>query len=300
MPPSQRQRKDAKLDDLDSLLDSFSSPSVLLPENETVRLLGQEQGGSGINYDDNGDNEEGGHMVDTVDPHAVDFTPLFQSHLGTAINYHDESHLNTEHHRKLQQHNPNSRRGSRASSPTDLNKTIGSNSNNSSSNGLPSLLLSRLHHCCSQTRLFLLRRIRQRSSSNNTNHKEDSDPCKYIMVGMLLFIFVSVYRQLNGSPPAYHMPSSLVAKESTKTTTTTTINGQEIRHAPPETEIPLDVDVAYMDVTEPIGIMDTPIYWHIPRSGGTTMKLIMSMCMGRSVACEQGAGHQLDEVSVCV
>jgi hypothetical protein len=26
------------------------------------------------------------------------------------------------------------------------------------------------------------------------------------------------------------------------------------------------------------------------------MKLILSMCMGRVVACEQGAGHQLDEV----
>jgi hypothetical protein len=67
-------------------------------------------------------------------------------------------------------------------------------------------------------------------------------------------------------------------------------------HAPENTLVPPDIQEAYRDVEDlPIGIMDTPIYWHIPRSGGTTMKLIMSMCMGRVVACEQGAGHQLDE-----
>jgi len=60
--------------------------------------------------------------------------------------------------------------------------------------------------------------------------------------------------------------------------------------------LPQDIEDAYVNIENlPIGIMDTPIYWHIPRSGGTTMKLIMSMCMGRVVACEQGAGHQLDE-----
>ena len=97
------------------------------------------------------------------------------------------------------------------------------------------------------------------------------------MVVFLLYVFL---RQT--------LPPPLMGTEHSKPDTNTIIAENTL--------IPPEFNQAYRNVDDlPIGIMDTPIYWHIPRSGGTTMKLIMSMCMGRVVACEQGAGHQLDE-----
>lgn len=228
--------EEASMMEIDSLLESLG------PGDED-----DEEDDDDDYYSDDGDNQ---HMVDTIDPYAVDFTPFLQNHSGTAANYHNESHLITEHHEKL--HRKMGGDSSKASS------------RRRESRAAPISILQQV--------IFYVRRMMPKS-----NGDEEPDRVKYLMYGMLAFILYAFVRH-QSPPPA--------TTELTKKTASNNANSI----------LPIDVLNAYADVDDlPIGIMDTPIYWHIPRSGGTTMKLVMSMCMGRVVACEQGAGHQLDE-----
>jgi hypothetical protein len=115
---------------------------------------------------------------------------------------------------------------------------------------------------------------------------------RYVVLIMLAFIFYVLYSHMTEASASLTLDGNVVTKSVFMSAPIKTYTS----HAPDDTPIPEEY-ANYRDVDDlPIGIMDTPTYWHVPRSGGTTMKLIMSMCMGRVVACEQGAGHQLDEV----
>jgi len=52
------------------------------------------------------------------------------------------------------------------------------------------------------------------------------------------------------------------------------------------------------DVSDPSKVTDTPVFWHVSKSGGTTMVDIFSACFGFVVAAEIGVleGHGEDEV----
>ena len=54
------------------------------------------------------------------------------------------------------------------------------------------------------------------------------------------------------------------------------------------------------DVAEPSKKSDTPVFWHVSKSGGTTMVDIISTCFGFVVSAEMGVleGHGNDEVRV--
>ena len=261
------------------------------------------------NDDDDDDDDSNGHMVDIIDPDAVDFTPFLQNHSGTAVNYHNESHMLTEHHEILHRKTsgiassngmhmdlsdlPGSNgQGGYSSSSKNNNNNGGNNSNNSRSSGKhnnqaqaqsTSLSLS-----LSQLLNQFIHVIRRQLIPKPSDDDQEPDRIKYIIYGMLAFLLYVSLRHM--APPTTPIADTQVLKSSSSSSSTTTTPTQINKL------IPQDMDDAYMNVDElPIGIMDTPIYWHIPRSGGTTMKLIMSMCMGRVVACEQGAGHQLDE-----
>jgi len=47
----------------------------------------------------------------------------------------------------------------------------------------------------------------------------------------------------------------------------------------------------------PLELLDTPIFWHVPRSGGTSMKSIFASCLGKVIATEVGGldEHRLDD-----
>eukprot|EP00545_Synedropsis_sp_CCMP1620_P002697 CAMPEP_0119015096 /NCGR_PEP_ID=MMETSP1176-20130426/10553_1 /TAXON_ID=265551 /ORGANISM="Synedropsis recta cf, Strain CCMP1620" /LENGTH=486 /DNA_ID=CAMNT_0006968363 /DNA_START=18 /DNA_END=1478 /DNA_ORIENTATION=- len=243
---------ESMLGELDSLLDSLGPT-----QDEDEHDDDDDDNDNDYEYSD--DDEQ--HMVDTIDPDAVDFTPFLQNHSAMSVNYHSESNFVTEHHailhRKTSGANSPFGRISPPTTPRELTTKTTTLS-----------LLGRL------VRLF-----RRQISSSSSGDDEPSDRMKYIIYGMIAFLFYVFYIHQSGSSSP--MQGGKVVTKA---------------HAPENTLVPPDVQEAYRDVSDlPIGIMDTPIYWHIPRSGGTTMKLIMSMCMGRVVACEQGAGHQLDE-----
>jgi hypothetical protein len=59
----------------------------------------------------------------------------------------------------------------------------------------------------------------------------------------------------------------------------------------------------FSDVDDlPLEYLDTPIFWHIPRSAGTSMKSIFSSCLGKVIATEVGGldEHRLDDRIVTI
>jgi len=52
------------------------------------------------------------------------------------------------------------------------------------------------------------------------------------------------------------------------------------------------------DLMTPFSANETPLYWHIPRSGGTMMKTILGTCLGKIMVSEIGIldGHDQDQV----
>lgn len=76
------------------------------------------------------------------------------------------------------------------------------------------------------------------------------------------------------------------------------ISRQGVGLAPPiGTSLPAKFSV-FADVDDfPLNYLDTPLYFHIPRSAGTSMKGIFSSCLGKVLATEAGGldDHRLDE-----
>jgi Sulfotransferase family len=259
---------DATMRELDSLLDSLGPGDASVQEDDDDE--------ENYNPDQDDDADSRGHMVDIIDPDAVDFTPFLQNHSGTAVNYHNESHMLTEHHEKLH----------RKTAGIDLSDLPYSKSSPSHSNNKhgatrrdhPTFWTSTLsvQSLCSSCSSVVRRPCTPKQPADDD---EPPDRTQYLIYAMLLFLLYVFLR--------HTLPAPLTGTELSK-------QGNDV--VPENSLIPSEFNQAYRNVDDlPIGIMDTPIYWHIPRSGGTTMKLIMSMCMGRVVACEQGAGHQLDE-----
>mmetsp|Transcript_7684 Transcript_7684/g.11744 ORF Transcript_7684/g.11744 Transcript_7684/m.11744 type:complete len:477 (-) Transcript_7684:167-1597(-) len=244
---------DKTFDELDSLLESLEKDEIGSPDKEGENSLKSDSG------------EQIKHMVNAIDPDAVDFTPFLQNHSGSAVNYHDESHMITKHHAKL--HLQTQTAGILKDLPTPSSSQKKKKTTKRNKRGLL-YPLQWLFYTFIDKLYSFVRRFRRMFTSK----EEENDRMKYIAAAMLAFILYVMMRGENG-------PVSDLKLEKT-------INSI----------IPLDFNDAYKDINDrPLEVMDTPIYWHIPRSGGTTMKLVMSMCMGRVVACEQGAGHQLDE-----
>ena len=275
-PHSQYDRddeEDCSMLELDSLLESLGPDNTNDEEDD-----GDDADNGKYVYKGDGedDADSHGHMVDVIDPDAVDFTPFLINQSGTAINYHNESHMLTEHHEKL-------RRKKMELDDLPYSKQFFNNSSASPSKhsptkaaSFPSIITasrSCLRSLCTQC----FGMFKRQCLANSQNPEDEPDRAKFLIFGMLLFLLYVFLR--------HSLPPPLEGTEVAK-----------LDDIAENSLLPNDFNQAYRNVDDlPIGMMDTPIYWHIPRSGGTTMKLIMSMCMGRVVACEQGAGHQLDE-----
>ena len=60
--------------------------------------------------------------------------------------------------------------------------------------------------------------------------------------------------------------------------------------------IPSIISTNLADVNEPLGLTDTPFFWHIPKSAGSTATEFF-FCMGLTLACQAGKlrGHENDK-----
>ena len=230
-----------------------------------------------------------------IDPDAVDFEPLFQDHSSVPVNYHDVSHGDTEHHRLL--YKKSSSIASKAQHPDPDSEPESQLELGSMWNNLlrmhPSSVMNKLVYKCQEGYYSMPQK--HNKHSRKKHRPEEVDYMRYVALGMLGFIFYVLLSHMNQASEAFHLDGNVITKTNTVSQHSSN-NNPFSSHAPEDTLIPKEYD-NYRNVDDlPIGLMDTPIYWHVPRSAGTTMKLILSMCMGRVVACEQGAGHQLDEV----
>jgi Sulfotransferase family len=268
---------------------------------------------------------QGHHMIDVIDPDAVDFAPFLTNPSGTAINYHDESHMLTEHHEKL--HRKNNKRDDSSSPlppsspppnhdmtscysfftsycyyPYISRHSLPYQETNSNTNDDWQQQQQQQYNPEAEKTPLRPRRTKnpiticRRYFCSLFDGDDESGSTKYIILAMFVFILYSTTRHTMKG----YFDNSSSSSMSTITQKVPHDESYQNQHTSNRKNnnpwIPPDIQAAYRDVDDlPIAMMDTPIYWHIPRSGGTTMKLIFSMCMGRVVACEQGAGHQLDE-----
>ena len=71
-------------------------------------------------------------------------------------------------------------------------------------------------------------------------------------------------------------------------------NEQKSKHSLP---LPVELDNV-KDISEPSKVSDTPVFWHVSKSGGTTMEDIFTKCFDFVVASEVGVldGHGKDKV----
>jgi len=130
----------------------------------------------------------------------------------------------------------------------------------------------------------------------------------FFIVIVLAATFSNTYRAFNGnldsfSPPSNNSMLSRLASIRAEISLSginpsDTVSMQGIALAPPVgTRLPPALDV-FANVDDlPIELMDTAVFWHIPRSAGTTMKHVLATCLGRVITTEMGgtAGHNLDE-----
>ena len=66
----------------------------------------------------------------------------------------------------------------------------------------------------------------------------------------------------------------------------------------PSIQIPHNIDLMFQDITTPRQVNDIPVFWHILKSGGTSMKDLFGQCMAKVEAAEAGImyGHINDTV----
>lgn len=210
--------------------------------------------------------ENGGHMVDYVSKDAVDFQPLLTSMNGAAMT-------------------------------ADLSPPPNATSSNETYKNRISSLLSLI-------RLFIRRTWHGCDSifvNENVSMTSSVVICVIffavvVMAGLISDALSSITNtsisnskiELNGvSPINYNQMDR------------TSMSPQGIGLAPPiGTSVPPSMREVFSDVNDlPIELMDTAIFWHIPRSAGTTMKHVLATCLGRVITTELGGmdGHDLDE-----
>lgn len=64
----------------------------------------------------------------------------------------------------------------------------------------------------------------------------------------------------------------------------------------PDLQIPENLEKYFTDTNKPISPTDIPLFWHILKSGGTSMKHGIAFCLGKVEASESGIvdGHEHD------
>lgn len=289
--------------------DSSSPPSLPVPLGDS-------------NNENNGEDFDIMRLIHQFDHDAVDFEPLLTNHAGTAINYHQNDHR--EHQKLLKKggswhssfdENDQDGNRSRANSCSGRASPVGVSSQAYLIPGLHRLRLgmSRFSSWLTTKPSSSSQQQRQsgsifREPSRGSNDADESDePRRYLATFMLTFVFIvlisnfmneSTSHANNAFRPAAAGDTRSVNQEYLPPPPEESRTAQivKVEHAPKGTIFPPDVRRAYKDTDDlPMEMMDTPVFWQIPRSGSTTLKLIFSQCMGKVLASEQGAGHQLDE-----
>ena len=97
---------------------------------------------------------------------------------------------------------------------------------------------------------------------------------------------------------------TMMASNSQPTMQSNSINTGDyetiLKNQSPFATLPPMLQENLSDLTTPMSLKETPMFWHIPRSGGTTIKTLLGTCLQQVVASEVGVmdGHDKDTVSL--
>jgi len=68
--------------------------------------------------------------------------------------------------------------------------------------------------------------------------------------------------------------------------------------ASPKIKLVPTVELNLADVTDPRSASDVPVFWHVIRSGGTSIKTIGAKCLGFQMATDYGINHEEQQLQV--
>ncbi len=197
------------------------------------------------------------------DPDAVDFEPMIKAYSGAAVSYHTHEHA-------------------------DELRSIASVATSTRCVYNPKSRKREQHSDTSCDTPLVNNRQKKDATSPSSSYL---DNYHYIVVSMGMFILMVLVNNVLSQPNYFHSRVATILPKEMQDYV------KKVYPPPVNTMVPSEIRVAFKDVDDlPIGIMDTPLLWKIPRSGTTTLQLCLSMCMGRVVASEQGADHRMDEV----
>lgn len=212
------------------------------------------------------------NQPNAIDPNSSDFTPLFTSVNGAAVTPAGQGEDKKRYDHRKQ------------------TNTKG----NFISRAFPFNLLLRLV----PKRMRLLLRIAPSPSSltsSELSFVSSMSICFTFFTVILLSGFISAsFGGINGHQMAFVSTKHIRTSKDLKG-----ISSQGVGLAPPVgTRLPSTIREKFADVSDqPLELMDTAIFWHVPRSAGTTIKHVLATCLGKAVASEAGGleGHHLDE-----
>jgi len=227
-------------------------------------------------------------MVDTVDPDSVDFHPLFKSVNGAAITALHQDYPVAE---ILPTSEPISRfQVDKSQALKNQYFSVESDADDADLNATDATMThTYLHIVVNQ-----LQHLAQRGSN-----KSLLIICTTVVIVLIMTSVISNYFDVSGFNPSSDSYDSSRLKSGRQAEVTSVLSHQGISLAPPVgTKITSTIGDVFADVDDlPMKLMDTAVYWHIPRSAGTTMKHILATCLGRVITTEIGGldGHDLDD-----
>jgi hypothetical protein len=233
----------------------------------------------------NEENEGGQHMIDSVDPNSVDFEPLMKSPNGAAITVPIQ-----ESDEMQNDGNHDSRWGPSSQSPS---KTKDNTSKSFFFSWIPGIL-----------HLLPLKVALRLTGDSTMNASTLTSPelsitssiaiCSLFfatvvfagMVSSAIASWTGITPPKSPSDPLQFSSRASQLRSYSDNKGLSLISPQGVGLAPPVgTSVPPIMREVFADVSDlPMELMDTAIFWHIPRSMGTTMKHSTVTCLGKVIA----------------
>uniref|UniRef100_A0A7S4VZG2 Sulfotransferase domain-containing protein n=1 Tax=Ditylum brightwellii TaxID=49249 RepID=A0A7S4VZG2_9STRA len=234
----------------------------------------------------------GQHMVDTIDPDAVDFQPLvLQNKNGDAA---DSNNIKVGHHYRRSP--PDSEKGGNSdvntngstnsnffgtSPPSDSSSSSSINGDSDASSGK-----SKDGVFDGNDLFYRLQYVIRRKYIDPLLRDESIMSSVYVGLASFLIIF------LFGTVVSYVIGKlRMVTTDEKSLFSSSTVKViRDGQPPPPNTKLPRNLDV-FADVGEELTTTDTAMFWHVHRSAGTTMKNVLAACLGKVVASEIGGQY---------
>ena len=252
----------------------------------------------------------GKHMVDYVDSEAVDFEPLTKSMNGAALTDLNDPYINNQNDDNSSAKSSDFLSHKAYSSDDEGDEEVSGDSTKSKKyRKLDDWKICK-RACTNIVKSFIPHRVKnlyQDFPSSAHIYVLTSSELSFVSSLTICVIFFTII-VLSGfiSKSLGGVTESNLSKAGNKSITTSkllaptgTVSRQGVGLAPPiGTRLPPLLQKVFADVNDqPMELMDTAVFWLVPRSAGTTMKHVVTTCLGKVIATEVGGadGHHLDE-----